>query len=240
MVTALSFPALPTKLGLEPVCEQNLQIPLFKADLRQAPGNFTKNRLKINKDTALNQQSMNTTILSSTFGLTLLLAIGLFFFIRASIKDRTEQIKLISPEPEESLLQKLQQYFEQRAYRLAAVDATTRQVTFQGFVRPSWFMAIFLTVLAASGILCLALVLSILYPQFTKIFLGLVLLAPAAGIFYWQGAGRNEQVYLKVETLVNQETGQQNLITVTAHRDELAQLQQSLALQPLPESTLTN
>lgn len=181
---------------------------------------------------------MNTTILSSTFGLTLLLAVGLLFFIRGSVKDRTEQVKLIAKEPEESLLLRLQQYFDERAYRVAAVDATTQQVTFQGFVRPSWFLAIFLTLLAACGILCLSLVLSVLYPPLTTVFLGLVLLAPAAGAFYWKGAGRNEQVLLKVEALPHQDTGQQSLITVTAHRDELAQLQQALKLKPSSEFDL--
>lgn len=174
---------------------------------------------------------MDTPILSSTFLLTLLLAVGLFFFIRASVKDRTEQEKLISQEPEESLLVRLQQYFDERAYRVASVNPATNQVTFQGFVRPSWFMAIFLTVLAACGILCLSLVLSFLYPTLTNVFLGLVLFAPGAGVFYWKKAGRNEQVSLKVEPLPTQKTGQQTLLTVTAHRDELAQLKQSLQLK---------
>ena len=92
---------------------------------------------------------MNTTILSSTLLLTLLLAVGLFFFIRASVKDRTEQVKLIAEQPEESLLTQLQEYFDQRAYRIDSVDAATNHVTFSGFVRPSWFLAIFLTLLAA-------------------------------------------------------------------------------------------
>ncbi len=175
---------------------------------------------------------MNTTILSSTFLLTLLLAVGLFFFIRASAKDRTQQLKLISQEPEESLLARLQQYFDQRSYRVAAVDAATNQVIFQGLVRPSLLLAIFLTVLAACGILCLSLVLSLLYPSLTSVFLGLVLLAPAAGVYYWKKAGRSEQVSLKVEALPNQESGTQNLITVTAHRDELLALQQALQLKP--------
>jgi hypothetical protein len=35
---------------------------------------------------------MNTAVLPSTFVLTLLLAVGLFFFIKASVKDRTEQV----------------------------------------------------------------------------------------------------------------------------------------------------
>jgi hypothetical protein len=176
---------------------------------------------------------VNTTILSSTFLLTLLLAVGLFFFIKASVKDRIQQVKLLADEPEESLLTQLQQYFDQRAYRVAAVDAVTKQVTFQGFVRPSLFLAIFLTVLAALGILCLSLVLSFLYPALGNVFLGLVLLAPVAGVFYWKKAGRNEQVSLKVEVASPQVTGTQSLITVTAHRDELQELQQTLKLKPL-------
>lgn len=176
---------------------------------------------------------MNTTILSSTFLLTLLLAVGLFFFIRASVKDRTEQVRLIAQEPEESLLNRLQQYFDQRAYRVAAIDAATHQVTFQGFVRPSWFLAIFLTLLAACGILCLSLVLSLLYPTLTYAFFALVLLAPVAGVFYWKKAGRSEQVLLSVEAGPTENTGSQSLLTVTAHRDEVQELKQALKLKPL-------
>lgn len=176
---------------------------------------------------------MNTTVLSSTFLLTLLLAVGLFFFIRASVKDRTEQVRLIAQEPEESLLTRLQQYFDQRAYRVAAIDAVTHQVTFQGFVRPSWFLAIFLTLLAACGILCLSLVLSLLYPTLTYPFFALVLLAPVAGVFYWKKAGRSEQVFLTVEAVPTQTTGSQSLLTVTAHRDEVHELKQALKLKTL-------
>lgn len=178
---------------------------------------------------------MSTPILASTFLLTLLLAVGLLFFIRASVKDRTQQVGLIAQESEESLLTRLQQYFDQRAYRVAAVDAATNQVTFQGFVRPSWWLAIFLTVLAACGILCLSLVLSVLYPTLSSLFLGLVLLAPVAGVFYWKKAGRSEQVSLKVEAVPTQEMSTQTLITVTAHRDELRELQQALKLKPAIE-----
>lgn len=175
---------------------------------------------------------MSTTILSSTFLLTILLSVGLFFFIKASVKDRTERVKLISSQPQDSLFAQLQQYFTQRAYRVAAVDAAQNQVTFQGFVQPSWFLAIFLTLLAACGILCLALVLSFLFPQLAPLFLGLELLSPLAGFFYWRKAGRQEQVSLKFED-VGDEGMQQtpSLITVTAHRDELAALQKALNLQ---------
>ena len=149
------------------------------------------------------------------------------------MKDRTQQVQLMAQESEESLLTRLQQYFDQRAYQVTSVDAATNQVTFQGFVRPSWFLAIFLSVIAACGILCLSLVLSLLYPTLSSIFFALVLLAPVAGLFYWQKAGRPEQVSLKVEAVSTQETGSQSLITVTAHRDELYELQQALKLKPL-------
>jgi hypothetical protein len=175
---------------------------------------------------------VNTTILSSTLLLTLLLAVGLIFFIRASVKDRTQQVKLIAEQPEESLLSQLQEYFDERAYRVTALDAATNQVTFQGFVRPSWFLAIFLTLLAACGFLCLSLVLSLLYPTLGRISLALVLLAPAAGVFYWQRAGRTEQVSIKMEAVPNGEIGKRSLIAVTAHRDELAAMQEALQLKP--------
>lgn len=175
---------------------------------------------------------MTTSVLTSTFVLTLLLAVGLFFFIKASVKDRTEQVKLLSEQSEDSLLTQLQQYFTQRAYRIAAVDATTQQVTFEGTVRPSWFLAIFLTLLSAIGLLCLALVLSMLFPAQGGLFLGLVLIAPLTGLFYWKKAGRTEQVFLKLEAIPSTGNLPQSSITVKAHRDELAALQQSLNLKP--------
>jgi len=175
---------------------------------------------------------MNTTILSSTLLLTLVLAIGLFFFIKASVKARRQVVQLISREPTDSLLAKLQQYFTQRAYRVVALDAAQNQVTFEGFVRPSWFLAIFLTFLAAAGMLCLVLVFSLLFPQLGMVFLGLELLSPLAGVFYWQKAGRTEQVLLRLENAgVGDTQESQNLITVTGHRDELLVLRQTLGLQ---------
>ena len=153
--------------------------------------------------------------------------VGLFFFIRASVKDRTKQIEVLADVSEVSLLSQMQEYFEGRAYRIANADAASHQVTFQGFVRPSLFLAIFLSFLAAVGLLCFALVLAFLYPTFSNLFLALLLLAPLAGIFYWKRAGRLEQVSVQVNELAA-EQGEKCLMTVTAHRDELLQLQQAL------------
>lgn len=173
---------------------------------------------------------MDTPILPSTLLLTLLLSVGLVFFIRASTKDRTEVAQLVSLKDEATLLPQLKEYFQSRSYRVAAVDPEQNQVTFEGFVRPSWFLAVFLTLLAAAGTLSLALVLSQLFPQLGNIPLGLILLSPASGLFYWKKAGRLEKVSLKVKPTLG-ETHFKSRITVVAHRDEVLTLQQLLQLK---------
>lgn len=177
---------------------------------------------------------MTSPILPSTALLTVLLAIGLLFFIRASTKDRIEVVRLVTTEPEPVLLERLESYFTERAYRLLAVDAAKEQVTFEGFVRPSFALALFLTLLAAVGLLCLALVLTMLYPAQSRVLPWLALLAPLAGAFYWKKSGRLERVALRFETIPSAANAQQ-ILTVTAHRDELAELQRNLKLTALEE-----
>ena len=153
--------------------------------------------------------------------------IGLFFFIRASVKDRTKQIQLVPSENEDVLLKKLQEYFESRAYRLTKVEPEAKQITFKGFVQPSVFLAILLSLLAVVGFFCLALVLFLLFPDANNLLWLLVILSPLAGVFYWRKAGRWEEILLKVVS----RQGSQNLVSVTAHRDELIQLQENLSVQ---------
>ena len=153
--------------------------------------------------------------------------IGLFFFIRASVKDRTKQIQLIPTESEDILLKKLQDYFEARAYQLTSVDPPNKQVAFKGFVKPSLFLAILLSLLAVVGLSCLALILFLLFPSVSNLSWLLVLIAPLAGVFYWRKAGRWEEILLQVTSAADSP----NLVTVTAHRDELIQLQENLPVQ---------
>ena len=75
--------------------------------------------------------------------LTALLMVGLFFFLRASLKDRTEQLEFLTTESEESVFERLQTYFEKRAYQITDVDGVNNVVTYQGFVPPSGFLAAF-------------------------------------------------------------------------------------------------
>lgn len=176
---------------------------------------------------------INTPVLSSTLFLTILLLIGLFFFIRASVKDRTREVQFTANLPESSLLPQVKQYFFQRAYQIKSLDPDQEQVTLEGFVQPSWFLAIFLSVLAGLGLLCISLVLFLLFQDssYSRLFFGLTALGPLAGIFYWKKARRMEQVSVKLETSESATEEPRSLITVKAHRDELIQLQQSLSLQ---------
>ncbi|MEA5605836.1 cofactor assembly of complex C subunit B [Nostoc sp. UHCC 0252] len=173
---------------------------------------------------------MDTAILPSTFLLTLLLSIGLFFFIRASTKDRIQTVQLVSEQDEAVLMSQLKEYFRSRSYRVAEVDREQNKVTFEGFVSPSWFLAIFLTLLAATGIVCLSLVVYLLFPNLSVPVLALVLLSPLSGLFYWKKSGRLEKVSLKVETTQSKQTSSSK-ITVVGHRDELGELQKTLQIK---------
>lgn len=155
--------------------------------------------------------------------------IGLFFFIRASVKDRTEQTTITSKLPEEKLLSELQNYLTHRAYRLKAVDEKVNQVIFEGLVSPSWFLAFLLTILAFFGLLSIGLVLHLLYPNLGSLAWLPATLAPIAGIFYWQNAGRPEQVCLSLKSQLNSQNEPEITVQITAHRDELLELEKSLA-----------
>ncbi|MFO0174930.1 MAG: cofactor assembly of complex C subunit B, partial [Aphanizomenon sp.] len=63
---------------------------------------------------------MNSTVSQSTFLLTFLLSVGLFFFIRASTKDRIEMMRLTSEQDENTLMTSLKDYFRTRAYQVLA------------------------------------------------------------------------------------------------------------------------
>ena len=153
--------------------------------------------------------------------------IGLFFFIRASVKDRTKQIQLLPEEPEDVLIKRLQEYFEGRAYQITAVDPDKKQVAFKGYVQPSVFLAVLLSFLATVGLSCLTFVLMLLFPNLNSLTWLLVAIAPFAGIFYWQKAGRWEEILLQVVS----RSDRPNLVAITAHRDELIQLQENLTLK---------
>jgi Cofactor assembly of complex C subunit B len=169
---------------------------------------------------------METLVLPSTFFLSVLIIIGLVFFIRASTKARIETAIWSVHQPAEQVLKDVTEYLEHRAYRLEAVDRDKDQVVFSGIVSASWGMAIFLSTLAAIGAICLGLVLAVQFPQIGYWGLGTVVLAPGAGWFYFKKSQRPEQVLLTVRP---SEQNKDTRLRVIAHRDEIASMQSALS-----------
>ncbi len=174
---------------------------------------------------------METVVLPSTLFLTLLITIGLFFFIRASVKARIETATWTLPQQDTLVIQSVTEHLEQRSYRLQSVNREQNQVIFAGLVNASVGLAIFLSVLAAIGGLCFGLVLAVQFPQIGYWGLLTALTSPLAGWFYYRKSHRTEQVLLSVK---GSESEVQTRLRVTAHRDEIAALQTRLKY-PAPE-----
>jgi len=187
---------------------------------------------------------------SSTLILTSLMVIGLVFFIRASTKDRIEVAQFSSPQPAESLEQAVMKYFYTRAYQpdaeaVGQPDKTPGPTIINGkklvgMVSPSVFMAVFLSAMAAVGLMCLSLISATLSPSWGGWAVGLVALSPLAGVFYWKKSSRPEAVVLKVENIEADANPAQGAdmtssdvamskLTVKGHRDELADLEIAFA-----------
>jgi Cofactor assembly of complex C subunit B len=165
--------------------------------------------------------------LATTSLLTVLIAIGLLFFIRASVKDRTEVAQLRSKLSEAEFLPQLQTYFDARAYRVIGADRNTSEITLEGMVSPSLFLAIFLSFLAAVGTVCLALVLTATWNSPIGLAGLAVLMGPGAGLFYWKKAARPEKVTF---TLKDDPQSTGSILRVRAHRDEVLAMREGLPL----------
>ena len=81
--------------------------------------------------------------LNSTLLLTILLAIGLFFFLRASSKDRTTTVELSSSQKPVKVLNGLCEWLNLRGWKQTGGDFEQRTLTFKGQVISSKFLAIF-------------------------------------------------------------------------------------------------
>ena len=175
---------------------------------------------------------MGDSVVGSTLLLTLLLVVGLLFFIRASVKDRTQVVRLSCVQSSEWLLDQLKQYFSDRAYQVTSIDADRNVVSLQGNVRPSVFLTFFLSSLALVGMTCLVLVLEVSVPQGGALWWLLLAIAPGAGFFYWKKANRPESVSFRLES--DTPTGG-SIIKIQAHRDEVESLQETLDLERLDD-----
>ncbi len=166
---------------------------------------------------------MDSLIFYSPLIITLLMAVGLFFFIRASVKDRTEQETYESEVAPETLRAAVEAYFNKRAYTLVAEDPT---LVYQGMIRPSVFLAAFLTLLALGGLGSLALILIVLMPSVGGWWGLLLSLCPLAGIFYWQKAQHPERIKLRLDP-----GPIKTKLCIQGHRDEIERFKRSLGFE---------
>ncbi len=162
----------------------------------------------------------------STFILTILLAIGLGFFLRAASKDRTTVVDISSPLPPLKVLNGISNWLEERGWRREGGDVEKKILKFQGRVSSSIFLIIFLSILCALGGGCLGLVLCQLYPFLSWWPLMLILIGPLAGFFYQIKASRLESLELK---LLSSDSNSTSLIRIRAHRDELIAMELELS-----------
>ncbi len=163
--------------------------------------------------------------LGSTLLLTLLLAVGLVFFLRAASKDRTTVVDVRSSRPPLEVLPVLSDWLQQRGWRAQEGDPERRVLRFGGRVAASPLLAGLLSALGAVGAGCLGLVLRQLLPTLGWWPLALVALGPLAGLLYRRRAERAESVELR---LISHDGATGSALRLRAHRDELIALELEL------------
>ena len=169
-----------------------------------------------------------TYSLNSTLLLTILLAIGLFFFLRASSKDRTTVIEITSAKNPLEVLNVIYEWLNLRGWKQTGGDFDQKILTFKGEVVSSKFLALFLSILGGLGSCALGLVIIQIYPTlgWWPILLGLVG-GPSSGIIYFNKSAREEKFELKL--IINENNLERTLMRLKAHRDELISLENELS-----------
>tara|TARA_B100000965_G_scaffold273856_1_gene231877 strand:+ start:155 stop:712 length:558 start_codon:yes stop_codon:yes gene_type:complete len=164
---------------------------------------------------------------SSTLFLTILLAIGLGFFLRAASKDRTTVVDVQSPLPPLEVLNGISFWLEERGWNKKGGNVDEKLLIFNGSVASSTFLVIFLSCLGGIGAACLGLVLIQLYPSLSWWPLLLATIgAPLAGFVYRLKSEREETLELK---LLSSELSNISILRIKAHRDELIAIQLELS-----------
>ena len=168
-----------------------------------------------------------TYYFNSTLLLTILLAIGLFFFLRASSKDRTTVVEITSSQKPVEVLNVMYEWLNLRGWKQTGGDFDQRILTFKGQVISSKLLAIFLSLLGGFGSCALGLVIIQIYPNlgWWPILLGFIG-GPLSGIIYFNKSAREEKFELRL--ISNENSEEITLIRLRAHRDELISLENEL------------
>ena len=169
-----------------------------------------------------------TYSLNSTFLLTILLSIGLFFFLRASSKDRTTVVEISSTQKPLEVLNTLYEWLNLRGWKQTGGNFDQRILVFKGQVLSSKLLAIFLSLLGGFGSCAVGLVIIQIYPTLGlwPILLGLIG-GPLSGIIYSKKSAREEKFELRL--ISNENNGEITLMRLRAHRDELISLENELS-----------
>ncbi len=166
--------------------------------------------------------------LNSTLLLTILLAIGLFFFLRASSKDRTTVVEITSSKKPIEVLKVIYDWLNLRGWKQSGGDFDQRILIFKGQVVSSKLLAVFLSLLGGLGSCALGLVIIQIYPYlgWWPILLGLIG-GPLSGTIYSKQSAREEKFELR---LVSSDDSEEiTLMRLRAHRDELISLENELS-----------
>ena len=164
--------------------------------------------------------------LNSTFLLTILLSIGLFFFLRASSKDRTTTIDIFSSRNPIDALDLVCSWLKLRGWYQVGGDSDKKILIFKGQVDSSKFLAVFLSILGGLGSCSLALVVIQIYPdlRWWPLLLGFIG-GPLSGFIYSNKSQREEIFELR---LINDSDTKNSKFRIRAHRDELIALETDL------------
>ncbi len=164
---------------------------------------------------------------SSTLLLTILLGIGLGFFLRAASKDRTTVVEVHSPQSPLKVLEGLSNWLELRGWKRDGGDLNRQVLRFRGSVASSKVLFVFLSLLGALGSASLGLVLRQLYPVLDWWPLLLAVLGgPISGLVYRARASRDEELELR---LISSPDSEGSVLRLKAHRDELIAIELELA-----------
>ena len=179
-----------------------------------------------------------SVVLPSTLLLTLLLAIGLMFFLRASSKDRTTAMVISSYRPCLQLLGHLDGWLAQRGWQVVRTHPERRHLVYEGQVAASVPLAVLLAFLGCCGGAALGLVVTQALPHSHPWPLALALVGLTAAPVYLRRAQRREQLELRLLTL---DQVAPSRLVMRVHRDELlaleAELGKTLQLQLTPCTT---
>lgn len=177
-------------------------------------------------------------VLPSTLLLTVLLATGLVFFLRASSKDRTMAMVISSYRPSLQLLRDLDSWLAERGWQVVRTHPEQRHLVYEGHVAASIPLAVLLAFLGCCGGAALGLVIGQVLPGSHPWPLALGLVGLAAAPVYLRRAQRRER--LEIQLLTPDQVVPCRLV-MRVHRDELlaveAELEKTLQLRLTPCTT---